>query len=232
MKVCVCLGFEYIGKKENSSRFGGDDVWVKVRTGHILLRMKLDKNKIQQSWQFLHQWQLAKKSWVNKKQKQHYLGYGDMPPLIITTNADRIPLSASSFSSSVSSSCRTPKMYVPYTSWSTSNDSKRSFNQLSNSPVSVMGAAILALWGLSMIQGCPLLMPVKKKRTVDKTDITYSHWRILGKMPGLIFFKLLFLSKMAVFEKRVVTIPKTPYPHDCTKQLITSQFTSAIVIHI
>jgi len=68
---------------------------------------------------------------------------------IFTRNADRISWSASSFSSSLSSSFRTPKMYDPYTSRSTSSESSRSFSQLSNSPASVAGAAILALWGPS-----------------------------------------------------------------------------------
>lgn len=35
IKVCVCLVFDYIGKK-NSYRRGGDDVWVKVCIGHNL----------------------------------------------------------------------------------------------------------------------------------------------------------------------------------------------------
>lgn len=84
----------------------------------------------------------------------------DTPRWIFTRNADKIPWSASSFSSSLSSSCRTPKMYAPYTSRSTSNESSRSYSQLSNSPASVRGAAILALWGLSVGHGCPLSLPV------------------------------------------------------------------------
>lgn len=86
----------------------------------------------------------------------------DMPLQIFTRNADKIPWSASSFSSSLSSSCKTPKMYAPYTSRSTSNESRRSFSQLSNSPASVTGAAILALWGLSVARGCPMSLPVQK----------------------------------------------------------------------
>lgn len=47
IKVCVCLVFDYIGKK-NSYRRGGDDVWVKVCIGHNLWCMEFDKKNIQQ----------------------------------------------------------------------------------------------------------------------------------------------------------------------------------------
>lgn len=98
-------------------------------------------------------WQTATNEWEAEQ---------DTPLWLFTRNADKIPWSVSSFSSSLSSSCRTPKMYAPYTSRSTSSASSRSFSHLSNSPASVPGAAILALWGPSEAHGCPLSLPVKK----------------------------------------------------------------------
>lgn len=136
-----------------------------------------------------------------------------MPLLRITTNADRIPLSASSFSSSVSSSCRTPKMYVPYTSRSTSNESKRSFNQLSNSPVSVMGAAILALWDFSMVRGCPVSMPEEKRR-------------------NCILFDLCIYCRIKCLFKKTTVVTSQNRFIQITAKLVICQFILIIVIHV
>lgn len=61
-------------------------------------------------------------------------------------------------------------MYAPYTSRSTSNKSSRSFSQLSNSPASVKGAAILAPLGPTMQLGLSVVIACEKEKVLKVFD--------------------------------------------------------------